>query len=236
MKKRVAIIGASGGIGGACMTAFSNAGWEVVGADIRTGKSIIELDVTQSDAVDQFAQDIDADALIYAAGIVATMPITKTDFAVMRNVLAVNLEGAFYTAAAFARTMIRKQQGGSMVFLSSAAGIRGEANAAAYCASKAGLIGLVESIAVELMPYRLRVNAVAPGNVDTTMLYEVARGIARVENQSEEDILSQMSHAGAANRLVQPSEVASVCLALCDDGFTAVTGATLPVDIGYLLS
>ena len=231
-----AVIGAGGGIGRACLDAFAEAGWETTGADLHAGDAVHPLDVTDPAAVDAFARQVEADALVYAAGTVATMPIAETDFAVWRRVLAVNLDGAAHAAAAFGRKMIAGGRGGAMVFLSSAAGVRGEAGASAYCASKAGLIGLVESVAAELVPHRIRVNAVAPGNVDTPMLREVARGIARAEGRAEAEVWEGLARTGAADRILAPEEVARVCVALCGTGFSGVTGATLPVDAGYLLS
>ncbi len=233
---RAAVIGAGGGIGRACLAAFTDAGWEAKGADLHAGDGLHPLDVTDAEAVDGFARQVDANVLVYAAGTVATMTIAETDPAVWRRVLAVNLDGAAHAAAAFARTMIAGGSGGAMVFLSSAAGVRGEANASAYCASKAGLIGLVESVAAELVPHRIRVNAVAPGNVDTPMLREVARGVARAEGRSEAEVWAGLARTGAADRILAPGEVARVCVALCGEAFSGVTGATVPVDAGYLLS
>ncbi len=233
--QRAAVIGARGGIGAACMLAFAAAGWESIGADLSAGDSLYALDVTDAESVDSFAKKIGpVDAMVYAAGTVATMPITKTDFTVWRRILAVNLDGAAYAASAFARSMA--EHGGAMVFVSSAAGIRGESNASAYSASKAGLIGLVESIAAELVSDNIRINAVAPGNVDTPMLREVARGIATTKGRGEADVWDSFAQTGAANRILMPEEVARVCVSLCTDAFSGVTGATVPVDAGYLLS
>ena len=234
-RRRAAVIGAAGGIGAACMTAFSAAGWEAIGADLAEEDGLHTLDVTDLDDVVGFAGAVGpVDALVYAAGTVATMPIATTDFAVWRRIMAVNLDGAAHAASAFARTMAGR--GGAMVFVASAAGLRGESNASAYSASKAGLIGMVESIAAELVPAGIRVNAVAPGNVDTPMLREVARGIAETEGRDPDEVWTGFARTGAARRILSPDEVARVCLALCDDGFSGVTGATVPVDAGYLLT
>lgn len=236
MQQRVAIIGADGGIGRACVDAFSVEGWEVIGADQVSQLETLYLDVTELDAVCEFARKSKADALVYAAGKVATMPIATTDFGVWREILAVNLDGAAYAASAFASEMIANKKGGAMVFMSSAAGMRGEANASAYCASKAGLIGLVESLAAELVPHGIRVNAVAPGNVNTPMLTNLVRDIAISQGRKERQVWSEMATTGAANRLIEPAEVANVCVALCSGKFSAVTGTTVSVDAGYLLS
>ena len=234
-ERRAAVIGAGGGIGAACMLAFAAAGWDAIGADISAGDTLRTLDVTDTTAVARFAEQIGpVDAMVYAAGTVATMPIAETDFAIWRRIMAVNLDGAAHAASAFARNM--EGRGGAMVFLSSAAGVRGEANASAYSASKAGLIGMVEAIAAELVPANIRVNAVAPGNVDTPMLREVARGIAEAEGRDAGEVWEGFARTGAANRILAPEEVARVCVALCGDGFSGVTGATVPVDAGYLLT
>ncbi|MCY3997253.1 MAG: SDR family oxidoreductase [Rhodobacter sp.] len=232
---RAAVIGASGGIGASCMLAFTALGWETIGADIVPDGGLIALDVTDGEAMEAFAAGLgQVDAMVYAAGTVATMPIAKTDFAVWRRVMAVNLDGAAHAASAFAKAMART--GGAMVFVSSAAGLRGESNASAYSASKAGLIGMVESIAAELVPKDIRVNAVAPGNVDTPMLREVARGIAVAEGREVTEVWERLARTGAANRILTPAEVARVCASLCTDAFSGVTGTTIPVDAGYLLT
>lgn len=237
MARRGAIIGAGGGIGRACVNVFARAGWTVLGADRKTGAGITALDVTDARAVAAYADAAGpVDAVVYAAGVVDTMPIAETDFARWRRVMAVNLDGAAHVAAAFARSMIARGEGGAMVFLSSAAGLRGEANASAYCASKAGLRGLVEAAAAELVAHDIRVNAVAPGNVDTPMLREVAAGIARATGRDAAAVWDDLARTGAARRIIAPDEVARVALALSEPGFSAVTGATLPVDAGYLLA
>lgn len=248
---RVAVIGAAGGIGRACVSAFARTGWTVLAADLdadaasaalagqrggSTAHRPAALDVTDHAAVEALAEEAGAiDAVVYSAGIVATMPIAETDFSTFRKIMAVNLDGAALVASAFARRMIAREGGGSLVFVSSAAGLRGEANASAYCASKFGLIGLVQSIAAELTAHDIRANAVAPGNVDTPMLRAVARDIAAVSGDDVDTVWTGFAKTGAAQRLITPDEVAATCLALCGPGFSAVTGATVPVDGGYLL-
>lgn len=242
---RVAILGAGGGIGQACVHAFAEAGWEIAAGDVDDAAADAALagapgfaaavNVTDPDTVAHFAERAEATAMVYAAGINATMPITDTDFDVWRKVMAVNLDGAAIAAAAFARCMIAAGSGGSMVFLSSTAGLRGEAGASAYCASKFGLVGLVQSVAAELTAHDIRVNAVAPGNVDTPMLRAVARDIAQAEGSDPEAVWQGLATAGAACRLVRPDEVARLCLALSAPGLGALTGATVPLDAGSML-
>lgn len=235
------VVGAAGGIGRACVAAMLAQGWQVHAADLDpaeiAGATTHRLDVTDVAAVSALSARLGpVGAVIYAAGIVATAPIDRLDPAVWRRVMAVNLDGAAHVATAFAGPMIAAGQGGAFVFLSSAAGVRGEAMAAAYSASKAGLIGLVQSMAAELTAHAIRVNAVAPGNVDTPMLRAVARDIAAATGDPEAQVWDGFALAGAARRLVRPDEVAALCAQLCSQALAAVTGATVPVDAGYLLS
>lgn len=238
---RVLIVGAAGGIGRACVVALAEAGWRVIAADLNADSldgaaETHALDVTDLTQVAALANNTGpVDAVIYAAGIVATMPIHETDFSIWRRIMAVNLDGAAHVAQAFSGPMIARGEGGAFVFLSSAAGVRGEELASAYSTSKAGLIGLTQSMAAELAPHAIRVNAVAPGNVDTPMLRDVAREIARNGGGTEAEVWDSFARAGAAQRLVMPQEVAAVCAALCSPAFAAMTGTVVPVDAGYLL-
>ena len=100
------------------------------------------------------------------------------------------------------------------VFFSSMAGLKGEAGASVYCASKFGLIGFVESFAAEMTSFNVRVNAICPGNVDSPMLKQVASAIALRNKLKDDDVLNDMTFAGAAKRLVDVNEVANLAIYL----------------------
>jgi NAD(P)-dependent dehydrogenase (short-subunit alcohol dehydrogenase family) len=244
------ILGAGGGIGAACCREFATLGRRIVAADLRldaartaiTGlanASAHALDVTSPDALDAFADEVGrigvVSDLIYAPGLVMTAPIDATDWRKYRALMAVNLDGAFYACAAFARVMKRHRKGGAIVLIASTAGRRGEAGASHYCASKFAIIGLAESLAAELSGDAIRVNAVCPGNVDTPMLGEAARQIAAYRGIDATEVWQQLSSTGSARRLVTPDEVAAVCTMLCDRRASAMTGATVTVDAGAMV-
>lgn len=242
------VLGAGGGIGAACVAAFSGAGRFVVAADLDRDKAQAAIeglggatiaraaDVTSPEALRALAEAATdfgpLTDLVYAPGLSMTAAIEDTDWARYRALMAVNLDGAFHAAAAAARVFKRQASGGAMVFVSSTAGRRGEAGASHYCASKFGLIGLAESLAAELGGHQIRVNTVCPGNVDTPMLADIAGQIARFRGMPEAAVWDLLRTSGAAHRLVTPAEVAAVCLMLCEPRASAVTGATLTVDAG----
>jgi len=246
------VLGAGGAIGTACCRAFADAGWRVAAGDIRLAEArraidglahapvAADVDVTDPGALADWARAIAAlgriAALVFAPGVVMTSAIERTDWARYRRLMAVNLDGAFHAAAAFVPVMRDQEPAASIVLLSSTAGRRGEAGASQYCASKFAIIGLGESLAAELVPARIRVNMICPGNVDTPMLRQVADEIAAYRGLDPAAVWDGMIRSGAAIRLVQPAEVAAACVWLCDARLSATTGATLTVDAGAMLS
>jgi 3-oxoacyl-[acyl-carrier protein] reductase len=141
-----------------------------------------------------------------------------------KDVLDTNLSGAFYFIRA-AAPYFRAQEWGKIVNVASVHGLRGEFGLANYISSKAGIIGLTRSAAVELGPSNVNVNAVAPGYIRTTQLTE----------QVPAEILDRAREKSTLGRLGDPSDVASVVLFLCSEGARHLTGAVIPVDGGYLL-
>jgi len=140
------------------------------------------------------------------------------------SVLRTNLDGAFHFIRAVA-THMRAQEYGKIVNVASVHGVRSEFGLANYAASKAGLIGLTRSAAVELGPRNINVNAVAPGYIRTASL------TAKVPPE----ILDRARERSALRRLGDPQDVASAVLFLVSEAARHITGVVLPVDGGYLL-
>ena len=139
-------------------------------------------------------------------------------------VLRTNLDGAFYFTRAVSPFM-RSQEYGKIVNVTSVHGIRSAFGISNYASSKAGLIGLTQSAAVELGPKNINVNAVAPGYIRTTRL---TQGVPS-------EILDQARERSPLGRLGDPQDVAGVVLFLCSESARHITGVTIPVDGGYLL-
>jgi NAD(P)-dependent dehydrogenase (short-subunit alcohol dehydrogenase family) len=249
---RTAVIGAGGAIGTAVCRAYGEAGACVCALDLDEDAArraiadlpdhmhaALRIDVADPRSVEQAAEESwreeVVDSVVYCPGVVFTADVVETDWARYRELMAVNLDGAFYTAAAFGRRMLAARLAGSFLFISSTAGRRGEAGASAYCASKFALIGLVESFAAEVSGAGIRANAICPGNVESPMLRSIACDVAVREGRSEVEVLDELAHAGAARRLVAPAEVASAVVWLASPLASAITGESIRVDMGQLL-
>ena len=139
-------------------------------------------------------------------------------------VLRTNLDGAFYFTRAVSPFM-RSQEHGKIVNITSVHGIRSEFGISNYASSKAGLIGLTQSAAVELGPKNINVNAVAPGYIRTT----------RLTDGVPSEVLDEARDRSPLGRLGDPQDVAGVVAFLCSESARHITGVTIPVDGGYLL-
>jgi 3-oxoacyl-[acyl-carrier protein] reductase len=142
---------------------------------------------------------------------------------ILEQMLSVNLKSAFYLCGAVAKPMMR-QRGGSIVLVSSIVGITGNAGQAAYAASKAGLFGLLKSLAKELGSRNIRVNAVAPGIIETAMTEKMPAAM-------REYVVKQT----ALGRPGKPEDVSGVVSFLCSDAAGYITGQTIVVDGGVVM-
>jgi 3-oxoacyl-[acyl-carrier protein] reductase len=140
------------------------------------------------------------------------------------TVLRTNLDGAFHFIRAVAPHM-RAQEYGKIVNVTSVHGFRSEFGLANYSASKAGLIGLTRSAAIELGPKNINVNAVAPGYIRTT----------RLTDRVPAEILDRARERSVLGRLGDPQDVANVVLFLSSESARHITGVVIPIDGGYLL-
>lgn len=238
---RAVVLGGLGTIGGAVSRAFADAGAEVVVADLPGSSPSCEyraVDVRSPESVENLAAYIwdtgGVDAVVYAPGVNYTDYVVDTDWDEYRRLMAVNLDGAFYTAKSFGSRQLAAARNGSFTFVASTAGKRGESGASVYCATKFGLIGLVESFADEVASRGVRVNAVCPGNVRGPMIYWLAAAVAEREAIPVNEVERRFEAASAAGRFVRPEEVASVCAWLASPAASAVMGASIVVDAATL--
>jgi NAD(P)-dependent dehydrogenase (short-subunit alcohol dehydrogenase family) len=148
----------------------------------------------------------------------------------MDALLSLNLRGALLCAQA-AIPALRRRGGGSIVFVSSVQGFQALPGCVVYGATKAGLISAAKTLAVEVGRYGIRVNAIAPGTIDTPML---ERDLEPMGAEEAEAFLGRVQEANALGRIGDPDEVARAVVFLASDAASYVTGSCLVVDGGFL--
>lgn len=176
------------------------------------------------------------DLLVNNAGIGGpSTPVVDTPVEAFRQVLDVNLVGAFLMARACASAMIAAGRG-AIVNLGSIYGQQGVANAAAYCASKGGLALLTHSLALELAPHGVRVNTVAPGNMLTEMHLDDLRGSAAERGVALDDEIERVRQTVPLRRHGTADDVAGAITWLASPDAAYVTGQTIGVNGGVVLT
>jgi 3-oxoacyl-[acyl-carrier protein] reductase len=237
LEGRVALVtGGSRGIGAAVSRDLAVAGARVA-VNYRTGKDAAEAvaseiggvalsaDVSDPEQAQALVERIeselgDLDILVNNAGVTRDTLIARMSDEDWDVVLDTNLRGAFNTSRAVARKMLRRRSG-VIVNLTSVVGLHGNPGQANYAASKAGLIGLTKALARELGSRGVRVNAVAPGYIDTEL--------TNVLSEEQRGAILANTPLG---RLGQPEDVAGAVRFLCSDEAAFVTGEVLLVDGG----
>ena len=228
---KVAIVtGAASGIGKASVELFRSEGATVVGADMSEGADVRMDAGSEEDVralVEQVAKDHGGLDIFFAnAGVSGGFAtITEQSAADWAEILRVNLIGPFL-AIKYAAPLIAKRGGGSIVCTASVAGLRSGAGGAAYSASKAGVINLVQTAAQQLSGSGVRVNAICPGLIETGMtkpMYDLARASGKEQRIGE---LNPLKRGG------EPAEIAEAALFLASDESSYVNGAALAVDGG----
>jgi glucose 1-dehydrogenase len=233
------VTGAAGSIGAAICDHFSGLGARVAGSDSNANRSREDrrrtdrVDVTDSAAVDHWVTDL---ASIWGAPTIGVVcaGISKAGHLVdlsdddWRNVLAVNLDGAFYTARAIIRGMLAAKRGGRIVFVGSWAAHAPHPHIGSYSISKAGLRSLCQTLALDHTQDGILVNEVAPGIVDA--------GLSRELFRADHALAARTLTAIPTGVLAQPEDVARDVAFLASPENRHTTGATLVSDGGISLT
>ena len=257
LQNRLAFITGGGrGIGRAIARVFANEGASVAVA-ARTREQIesvaaeineqhdaqafaVECDVAYSESVqrafDRVAEQFGRapDILVNNAGIAETAPFIKTDEAMWQRHLAVNLTGTYHCTRAALGAMVLGRWG-RIINIASIAGKTGAPYISAYAASKHGVLGLTQSVALEVAPLGITVNAVCPGYVDTEMTERGIENIVARTGISADEARTALEGMSPQNRLVTAEEVAAVALLLASEDGRGINGQAINVDGGTVL-
>jgi NAD(P)-dependent dehydrogenase (short-subunit alcohol dehydrogenase family) len=241
LNKIVLITGVNGGIGSVTAKLFAEKGWHVIGIDNLKVElppyvhHFIKTDVSNKRAWEKISTEIakregHIDALINNAAIQICKPLIETTPEEWDTVMATNLRSV-YLSIYYLHSLMRNR-GGAIVNVSSVHAIATSANIAAYAATKGGLLSLTRALSIELAPYKIRVNAVLPGAVDTPMLHAglnrghiIDKGIKQqIENLGKKHVIG---------RIGRPEEIAQGILFLADSERSSfMTGQALIIDGG----
>ena len=246
----VLITGGGTGIGAAIAARLSEMGTQitVVGrrpeplqevADGLDGAQPVPFDVTDEAAVEEGLKTATerfgpVDVLINNAGAADSSPFARTTSDAWRAMLEVNLTGAFLMSRAVLPGMVERGWG-RIVSIASTAGLKGYAYVAAYCAAKHGVIGMTRSLALEVAPKGVTVNAVCPGYTETELLSESVANIVDKTGASENEARGQLLESNPQGRFVSPEEVAEAVAWLVSSNAGAITGQAIVVAGGEVM-
>ncbi len=244
--RKALITGGSRGIGRATALLFAQAGCDVAVNYVRNEKAADEVrksveslgreclvykaEVSSREDVDRMCSDIlsrwgEVDTLVNNAGVWTYLEMGRMDEAAYHETIGINLDGVFYAINAVVPGMKAKGRG-CIINVTSTAAVRGEALHSHYAASKSALHGLTKSLAVELAPWNIRVNAVAPGWTDTDMCAGVF---------SEPGYREKVLQTIPLKRIPPPEDVAGPIAFLASDLARHITGEILNVNGGSVL-
>lgn len=232
--QRILVVGGGSGIGRAAAALAADAGAQVAAtvlpgedAAVPGAGTVLDCDVTDARSVEAAVAEANRalgglDAVIVTAGVFDHRGLGETGEDDWRRVLAINLDGPFRVARA-ARPIFEAARGGSLVFFSSQIGLVGHRRATAYAASKGGVNALARTLAIEFAAFGARVNAVAPGPIDTPMT-----AVARADPARSAALVA----AVPLGRFGKADEVARAALFLAAPASSYITGHVLVIDGG----
>lgn len=244
--QKALVTGGSRGIGRACTLMLAKAGADVafnysqnkeaalkVKSEIEKGPTkclLFQADLSQKEQAESMVGQIRdswgrLDILINNAGIWTYGEMGQMDYRVWKETIKVNLDSVFFVTNSVV-PMMKNGHHGCIVSISSTAAVRGEAFHSHYASSKGALVSLTKSLAVELAPYRIRVNCVAPGWVDTEMCSEVFK---------DKDFKNKIRESIPLKRIPLPEDIAGPVLFLVSDYAKHITGEVLNVNGGAVL-
>jgi NAD(P)-dependent dehydrogenase (short-subunit alcohol dehydrogenase family) len=255
-EKHAILTGAGGGIGLAVAAAYLNEGAHCTVADLSAKPSselaalmarypdsliYVATDVTQSSSVGQLIEHASqafgpVDVLFNNAALFDMAPLLESNEAMYDRLFEVNVKGMFFTMQKVLAQMLSQGTRGAVINMASQAGRRGEALVSHYCATKAAVISYTQSAALAMASSGIRVNAIAPGVVDTPMWEHVDALFAHYEGVQPGQKKMAVGQAVPLGRMGHPDEIASAAIFLAGAESAYITAQTLNVDGGNWMS
>jgi acetoin reductase-like protein len=253
LHNKIAIVtGGAQGMGRAICLRYAQEGARVVVADLNLagaqtvvdeiasgdGKTVaVQVDVRDQAAVQRMVDTAVShfgglDILVNNAGVGKIIPFLETSEQDWDFMFDINCKGLLWCSQAAAHQMIQQGRGGKIINLASQAGRRGEALVLAYCASKACVISMTQSMALALAPHKINVNAIAPGIVDTPFWVEVDKQFAKLLNMEIGEPKRTFTASIPLGRIEQPEDVANVAAFLASADANYITQQCINVDGG----
>ena len=240
-KKNIIVTGASGGIGNAIIKKLNEAGANILASGTRIEKleelkknfegiKILKFDISQSDKIEEFIENATNELGGSLDGIVNNAGITQDNLAIRmsleewQKVININLTSTFLMSK-FAIKKMLKNKSGKIVNITSVVGHTGNLGQVNYTASKAGIIAMSKSLAIEYAKKNINVNCISPGFIKTAMT-------DKLDNKFKESIISKIPSA----RLGEPYDIANAVLFLCSNQSSYINGETLHVNGGMYMA
>jgi NAD(P)-dependent dehydrogenase (short-subunit alcohol dehydrogenase family) len=256
LDNKIALItGAASGMGKAMALGYAREGAHVAIADLNVdgAKAVVEeieaaggsasakaLNVSNPEESKAIVEEIvgehgTLDILVNNAGIGLIKPIEETTPDEWDRIFNVNVKGLFFLTQAACAPM-RAQRSGKIINMASIAGRRGEALVAAYCASKATVISITQSVAMAMAPYGVNVNAMAPGIVDTPYWKEVDKQFGGITGKAEGETFKDAAAGIPLGRTSVPEDIVPMAIFLAGPGSNYITAQTYNVEGGMVMS
>jgi len=240
-KKNIIVTGASGGIGNAIIKKLSEVGANILASGTRIekleelkknfeGLKILKFDISQSDKIEEFVDNATNELGGSLDGIVNNAGITQDNLAIRmsldewQKVININLTSTFLMSK-FAIKKMLKNKSGKIVNITSVVGHTGNLGQANYTASKAGIVAMSKSLAIEYAKKNININCIAPGFIKTAMT-------DKIDDKFKEVIISKIPSA----RLGEPDDIANAVLFLSSDESSYINGETLHVNGGMYMA
>lgn len=241
--KSILVTGSASGIGLGIVQRFLADGAQVAGLDLKPTELETHADrllsltadaANEADVDRAVAETVAAfgklDVIVCNAGVIAINPVVDMDFAEWKRVTEINLHSVFLGSRAAARQMIAQGHGGVIINASSGAGRRGAANLSHYCASKAAVVSLTQSLSMELAKHKIRVNSYTPGHIETPFWKGIADGFARVSGRSADDVVETFRASVPWGRFGTPADVAAAVSWLASDDAEYISGQAIAMN------